>query len=151
MSLTKLEVFLITAVAVSSLLALAHEKTPPQSKNVSTSLKSVMKGLMEDNLKLNEGILTANFDEIKVAANKIANHPTPGVSTKIKLVSSLGSEMANFKILDTRVHNMAVSIEKAAILKDADKVMSDYHKLIDGCLACHSQYKERVSKILSNQ
>lgn len=128
-------------------IAVASETDTTQEKG----LKSVMQGLLKDTQLLSEGIFLQDFVEIELAANNIAKHPTPGMKTMKKVMGNLGTEMAVFKGLDMKVHNIALGITKSASNQDMPGVVSGYHKLIDGCQSCHSQFKQRVSKILGQQ
>ena len=112
-------------------------------------LRVVMQGLLEDTQQITAGIFLQDFSKIKMAADKIANHPTPGMATKSKLVANLGAEMGKFKQFDTTVHDTAVVIATAAGEEDMVAVMTAYHQLVDGCQACHSEFKQRVSTILA--
>jgi len=147
MSKTTKNLFLLllclTIVSMGSLSANDGKSKPSENR-----LQLVMQGLLKDTQKLNEGIFYDDFAKIEQAAKNIADHPKPGMPTMKKVIGYLGKEMPKFKGLDTVVHNTAVTISKAANEKDMVSVVSNYHKLIDGCQSCHSQFKTRVSKVL---
>jgi hypothetical protein len=42
-----------------------------------------------------------------------------------------------------------LSITAAAKDKDTALAVSSYHRMLDGCLACHAAYRERVAKVLA--
>jgi len=129
----------------SSLFAFAGAE---KSNADEDTLKSVMQGLLKDSLQINKGIFTEDFTMIEGAAKRVADHPTPGMLTKMKLASNLGSEMGRFKGFDDVVHNGALRIAKAAKEKNMDLVATEYYKLMEGCLACHGTFKTRVAEIL---
>lgn len=136
--------FAASAMALVSGAAVASETNQKQVNG----LRLVMQGLLEDTQQITAGIFLQDFSKIELAANKIAHHPTPGMATKTKLIASLGAEMAKFKTFDTVVHDTAVVIATAAAEEDMEATMAAYHQLIDGCQACHSEFKQRVVKIL---
>jgi mono/diheme cytochrome c family protein len=70
------------------------------------------------------------------------------MATKTKLVASLGPEMGKFKQFDSVVHDTAIVIATAAGEEDMASAITAYHQLIDGCQACHGEFKQRVAKIL---
>lgn len=125
---------------------IASEKNSEISPN---KLQFVMRGLLKDSQQLAVGIFYEDYTKIEQAAKNIANHPKPGMPTMKKVIGYLGKEMPTFKGLDMQVHNTAVDIVKAAGEKNMSAVMTSYHQLIDECQACHSQFKERVSKVLA--
>jgi cytochrome c556 len=134
---------MVLATSLSLLLSnsvLAHDN--------SNGLISVMQGLLDDSLVLNQGILEKDFSKIEKASNDIANHPKPGMVTMKKVMVGLGSEMASFKGFDTLVHDIAMNIKEAATKEDMVTVKSSYHELLNGCLSCHTQYKTRVTNLL---
>ena len=112
-------------------------------------LKGIMQGLRNNLVDISDGLLTDDFEKIAHGADAIAGHPQipPG---QVKLVAAeLGSEMAAFKQLDTLVHDLSLEIRAAATAHDRDDAISGYQRLLEGCLACHSTYKERVAAVLS--
>lgn len=108
-----------------------------------------MQGLLKNSQLLTAGIFYEDFTKIELAAKNIADHPAPGMPTMKKVIGYLGEEMPAFKGLDMIVHNTAVDIGKAAGEKNMAAVVTSYHQLIDGCQSCHSQFKQRVSKVLA--
>ncbi len=133
-------------LGISSGNLIAQENTSETSSN---KLQLVMQGLLTDSQQLTAGIFYEDFVKIEQAAKNIADHPNPGKPTMKKVMGHLGKEMPTFKGLDMKVHNTAVDIVKAAGEKDMQAVVASYHQLIDGCQSCHSQFKQRVSKVLA--
>jgi len=123
-------------------------ESSPELKGT-TTLKHVMKGLLTDTKLITEGIINEDFNVIEKAANRIANHPAPDLSIKLKLMRSLGSDMSKFKSYDTKVHDISVNLVKSARLKDMESTLVGYQKLITGCQSCHAEFKQPVSNLLS--
>ena len=112
-------------------------------------LKEIMQDLHNNLVDISHGLLTDDFEKIEHGADAIADHP-PIPPWQVKLVAAeLGSEMAAFKGLDTLVHNLSLEISAAASTHDRDDAIAGYQRLLEGCLACHSTYKERVAAVLS--
>jgi len=129
-----------------ALSATAHDVSDKGVKQ--TTLKHVMRGLLNDSQQISEGIFLQRFNQIEQAALKIANHATPSIEIKQKLAKNLGPEMGVFKNYDIKVHDTATALAKAANEKDMKLVVIEYHQLVDGCQSCHGSFKKRVSKIL---
>jgi len=113
------------------------------------TLKNIMQGLLKDTQQITQGIFLEDFKRIEGAASRIADHPTPTLETKLKLVSNLGNEMGAFKGFDKKVHHIAVNIGKAACQQKMALVVSEYHQLVDACQSCHASFKHRVATILN--
>ena len=114
-------------------------------------LKKIMQDLQSDSALIVEGLLVENFETIDDAARRIANHPRIPPPQVALVAAELGSEMPNFKRLDTLVHDLALSIGDAAQEADAASIADNYKRMLDGCLACHASYRQRVSKVLSSK
>jgi hypothetical protein len=112
-------------------------------------LQEIMQGLRNNLVEISDGLLTDDFEKIAHGADAIAGHPRIP-PWQVKLVAAeLGSEMGVFKQLDTLVHDLSLEISAAATTRDRDDAISGYQQLLEGCLACHSTYKERVAAVLS--
>jgi len=111
-------------------------------------LKDIMQGLRNNLVDISDGLLTDDFEKIAHGADAIAVHPRIP-PWQVKLVAAeLGSEMAAFKQLDALVHDLSLEIKVAATTHDRDDVISTYQRILEGCLACHSSFKERIAAVL---
>ena len=114
-----------------------------------SELKEIMQGLRNNLVDISDGLLTDDFEKVAHGADAIADHPRIS-PWQVKLVAEeLGSEMATFRQLDTIVHDLSLEIRAAATTHNRDDAVSGYQQLLEGCLACHSAYKERVAAALS--
>ena len=112
-------------------------------------LKEIMQALRNNLVDISDGLLTDDFEKIAHGADAIADHPRIP-PWQVKLVAAeLGPEMAAFKGLDTVVHDLSLEIRAAATAHNRDGAIAAYQQLLEGCLACHSSYKERVAAVLS--
>lgn len=132
----------VLAGVVLSALALADTVPDPD-------LKKIMQGLRNNTVSILDGLLTDDFDAVAVAANEIAHHPSiPGAQVQL-VARELGAEMPAFKQFDQQVHGLSLSILAAAEEQDLDRAVADYQQMLNGCLACHAAYKERVAMVLN--
>jgi hypothetical protein len=107
-----------------------------------------MQGLREDVFKIADGLFTDNMDLIAQGASGIAHHPSiPGEQVK-RVAAELGPEMPAFKQFDMQVHDLSLSLISVARSQDRETATAYFQQLINGCLACHASYKERVANIL---
>ena len=128
------------------LTALAVAAEPTQEP----TLKEIMQSLRDDVFTIADGMFTDDMDRIAQGASGIAHHPSiPGKQVQ-RVAAELGPEMQAFKQLDIRVHDLSMSIISAAKAQDRERISADFQQLINGCLACHTSYKERVANALKD-
>jgi hypothetical protein len=126
------------------LTALALAAEPAQEP----TLKEIMQGLRDDVFVIADGMFADDMDRIAQGAAGIAHHaPIPKQQIQ-RIVAELGAEMPAFKQFDENVHELSVSIISAAESNDSQRIITDFQQLINGCLACHSSYKQRVTDAL---
>lgn len=140
---------LATSFAILSItnISMAHN-TQINPSNTESSLKEVMQGLLKDTQMLTAAMLNEDFTLIAVQANKIAKHPKPSMAIRMKIMKSLGADMAEFKANDVIVHQAAVDIMTHAQQKNIKGVSESFKQMIGGCLSCHTAFKSRVSAVL---
>ncbi len=140
----------VSKVSLAKLAGLALTLTPVvASSDEVTTLKEIMQGLNNNLAEITDGLLTDDFELIARGATGIAEHPRIPPEQVQLVVRELGEEMAAFKQFDMRVHDLSLEIRDAAESRERDAVISGYRQLMDGCLACHGAYKERVAAALA--
>jgi hypothetical protein len=133
-------------VLLVPLTALAVAAEPAQEP----TLKEIMQGLRDDVFTIADGMFTDDMDRVAKGAVGIAHHPSiPGEQVQ-RVAAELGPEMPAFKQLDIRVHDLSMSIISAAEAQDRERISADFQQLINGCLACHTSYKDRVASVLND-
>jgi len=115
-----------------------------------TTLQGIMQGLRDNLVEITDGLLTDDFDKVAFGAIAIAEHPQIPAAQKQLVAQELGAEMATFKQIDTRVHDLSLDIHAAAKALDREAAVASYQQLVDGCFACHNTYKERVAAVLKD-
>jgi hypothetical protein len=113
------------------------------------SLKQIMQDLRDDLVEITDGLLVNDFNRIEQGASGIAGHDRIPASQVARVAEELGPEMAAFKLMDEQVHELSLSIMKAAREQDRGAVTVSYQRMVEGCLACHDAYKNRVSEVLN--
>lgn len=107
-------------------------------------LFSIMAGLQDDMAGLERGLWREDFDSIAARATAIADHPMVPPAEAQAIAGVLGPDMAAFKQHDTRVHDWAVRIRELAIAEDFEGVVATRADLVDGCVGCHTEFRERI-------
>lgn len=132
--------FAVCALMVSTCAVGSTEEAP--------SLKQIMQDLRDNLVEITDGLLIDDFDRIERGAGGIAGHDRIPSSQVARVAAALGPEMAAFKSLDEQVHELSVSMMNAARQQDRGAVMASYRRMVEGCLACHEAFKNRVSEVL---
>lgn len=136
-----MQIRLLISIALLSMPSVVLSDEP-------TALQQIMQDLSDNLIEISDGLLTHDLDLVVNGAKAIAEHPQIPPE-QVKLVAKeLGAEMPVFKQFDVRVHNLAVEIGAAAAAGDREAAVAGFHRLVDGCLACHNAYKDRVSAAL---
>lgn len=120
------------------------------ASNPDTDLKSIMQGLRDNLVEITDGLLIDDYEQMARGASGVAEHPKiPPADIQI-VAKALGAEMAAFKQYDTLVHDRAVELAEAANAEDREAAVTAYLAMVEGCLACHQKYRQRVAAALSS-
>lgn len=136
----KIALFIFTSITLTSFSA---EKSPP-------TLKSVMQGLAKSMDRLNQGIFYEDFKLIEKAAYNIAVHPRPKTQLPT-VIKTLNIRIFKFKAIDSKVHSSAMGIVEFAKGKDMAGVLRKHKVIMNSCVSCHTQFKDELSKALSEK
>ncbi|WP_445665846.1 hypothetical protein [Fodinibius sp. AD559] len=108
-------------------------------------LVPMMQQLLTDIQQVDRGIYTEDFGMIEEGAGNISDHPTMTPEDKKLVKSTLGEEMQQFVNFDMVVHHHADSMRIAAVEQNMQKVLEHYRITQQGCVDCHSNYREPIS------
>lgn len=113
-------------------------------------LKGIMQGLRNNLVEITDGLLVDDYEQAARGASGVAEHPKIPAADIQLVAKALGTEMAVFKQYDTLVHDRAVELAEAANAEDPDAAVTAYLAMVEGCLACHQKYRQRVAAALSS-
>ena len=108
-------------------------------------LVPMMQQLLKDIHQVDRGIYTEDFAMIKEGAGNISDHPTMTSEDKKLVKTTLNEEMKQFVNFDIVVHHHADSMRMAAIENNMQKVLKHYRITQQGCVDCHSNYRDKIS------
>lgn len=108
------------------------------------TLFAIMLQLQGDMDQVSHGLWTESFDTIAAAAQAIADHPKIPQEEAATIAEVLGSDMARFKELDTRVHDLSVELAEAARDGDMETILALDSAIRQGCIECHTAFRERL-------
>lgn len=112
-------------------------------------LRLLMAGLAQDMDRINTGIWHEDYDLIQQGGAAIANHPKIPPEQIAKIKEALGNEFKAFVQYDKTVHRTAAELAEAAANRNLSKVLGAYTRIRDGCVGCHTAYRERLRPVLS--
>jgi len=106
-------------------------------------LQKIMFDMGEEMQNITAGISSEDWQRVAEAAIKIADHPKPPVSERMRIMSLLGTEMAAFKEGDMETHQSARKLAEIAKQENGQAVISAFSVLQNNCLSCHENYREK--------
>ncbi len=140
---------------VFSGFAIAHfaetkPTTPAEEIEQTRELHTIMRLLLQNIHTVNEGVYTENYDLIIHGAQKINDHPPLADESRELIRSVLGDRMSVFGSFDNTVHGHADSLVAAAEAKEMDRVLRHYRIVQQGCVNCHSAFKDEIRSVRLN-
>lgn len=124
-----------------------ENNAPSTSASVETNspeLHTIMRLLLSDMDRINEGIYTMNFSLIESGASGINNHPPLAEKSLALVKETLGERMEAFGSYDHTVHSRADSLREAAAQRDINRVLENYRIIQQGCVSCHTAFQEEI-------
>lgn len=129
----------------------ATERSAPQEPTESAATRAALPGLFAIMLELqgdmgrvSRGLWLEAYDTVAAGAQAIADHPQIPPDEAATIADVLGPDMARFKTLDTRVHDLSVELAEAARAGDMATVLARDAELRQGCVECHTAFRERL-------
>ena len=140
--------------ALALLLGLGAPSAPSLSSTSAPSdstkpLRPLMVTLAQDMDRLATGLWHEDYDLIRDGASSIANHPRIPPDQIAKIKKTLGADFQNFVRYDKAVHSTATELVSAAEARKWSGVLSKYTEIRDGCVGCHTAYRDRLQPVLT--
>lgn len=105
------------------------------------ALRKIMQDLGRDMEAVSGAISREDWSAITKLAPRIANHPQPPASEKLRILAFAGSDAGAFRSHDGRTHDAALALEKASASRDGKSVIAAYATLQGACLGCHQAFR----------
>lgn len=125
----------------------------PPATSVDTTqterLRPLMVALAQDMDRISTGLWYEDYGLIEEGARSIANHPRISPEDLAKIKETLGEGFQGFVSMDKAVHGSATELVSAAEARDWSGVLTKYTELRDGCVGCHTAYRERLRPVLA--
>jgi cytochrome c556 len=133
--------FTITIIAFLWASIFQHVAADNADKNKPLALRKIMQDMGKNMQSITDGISREDWKLVAKTAPLIADHPQPPLIEKVRILSFIGSDVGSFKHHDQKTHEVAKTLEQAAMQGDGDLVISTFAQLQKSCLACHVQYR----------
>ncbi len=111
-------------------------------------LKLLMVELGQDMSRINDGIWHMDREMIVAGARAIAEHPKIDPQQMQRLKEALGNRFSGFVQLDQAVHDTSAELARRAPDMGLTEIVRSYHELQQGCVACHTGYRDAVREAL---
>lgn len=134
---------------VVSGLAINHyssvqEVTNSTDQPETLELQTIMRLLLSDIDRINEGIYTSDFSLIELGASGINEHPALSEESLQLVRETIGSKMEAFGKFDHVVHTRADTLRIAAQEQDMSRVLENYRIIQQGCINCHTAFQQEI-------
>lgn len=108
-------------------------------------LLPIMMGMSADMTALTQALWLEDYTMLSERARHLAGHVAISDDELARIRSVLGPDMAAFEAADEAVHEAAVRMSRAADARDTDQLLSELATVQRGCVACHAQFRSRLS------
>lgn len=134
---------LLAGLIMAVLLACpSHAQTPaPAAADSMPGLRGVMQQLGRDMQAVAGAIATEDWAEVATLASRIADHPEPPITEKVRVLTWLGTDAVTFRGFDQRVGTAAGEMGDAAKRGDGPAVIAAFSRVQQACLGCHQGYR----------
>ena len=140
-----------TSLALGLALLTSSSLLQAETDEKPMEIRKIMQGLSRDMQQVVAGTAKEDWQQVEQAASRIADHPKPPLSEKLRIVAFMGSKMADFKSHDDRTHNTAKELVSAASQQDARNVIRTFARLQSTCLDCHQNYRQTFQQHFYDQ
>lgn len=132
-----------SSLTLFAALLLAATSTLAESR----TLASIMEQLDRDLGEATSALMQDDLDALARAADAIAEHPAPSADERGRIVKHLGPDARDFRAHDQEVHKRATALGKAARNADRKAVLRNHGALVESCVACHTDFRDRVAEV----
>lgn len=108
------------------------------------SLNEIMLKLEADMEMIVKAVNYGDLKAVEESAMAIAEHEKIPMVKRLKIAEILKEDMPNFKQTDMAVHDAALKVAESAKGGDYNGVAENYRLLLNGCVSCHLNFRDRV-------
>lgn len=104
-------------------------------------LRRIMKDLGTDMQKITDAISREDWPAAEALAQRVADHPQPGMLEKTRVLAFIGTRVTRFKAYDGETHRAAKDLADAASRSDGVAAIEAFRRVQLGCHGCHQAFR----------
>jgi cytochrome c556 len=106
------------------------------------ALRVIMQELGGNMQAITSAISQEQWAQVIELAPKVAAHPEPPLTEKMRILAYLGTDTAKFKSFDAQTHDAAHAMKQAATRGDGKAVIQSFARVQESCLGCHQAFRK---------
>lgn len=106
------------------------------------ALRKIMQELGRNMQAITGAISQEEWGQVAQLAPKVATHPEPPLTEKMRILAYLGADAAEFRNFDVQTHEAALAIKQAAASSDGKAVIQSFAHVQESCLGCHQAFRK---------
>tara|TARA_R100001369_G_scaffold38512_3_gene64321 strand:- start:1455 stop:2048 length:594 start_codon:yes stop_codon:yes gene_type:complete len=147
--ITRIVKGMMTVIVMGSaaLVAAADAYSAPtddaqRNSNEPLMLRGIMQNLSTDMQQITGAMAMEDWQQVAQAATRVADHPQPTMSERLRIMAFLGTDAAIFKGYDQRVHTAAMKLAEAARREEGGAAIKAFAEVQSNCLGCHQTFRQ---------
>lgn len=105
------------------------------------ALRKIMQELGRNMQAITGAISQEEWGQVAQLAPKVATHPEPPLTEKMRILAYLGADAAKFRNFDAQTHEAALAINQAAASSDGKAVIQSFAHVLESCFGCHQAFR----------
>lgn len=106
------------------------------------ALRKIMKELGRNMQAITGAISQEDWVQVVRLAPKVAAHPEPPLTEKMRILAYLGADATKFRNFDAQTHEAALAMKQAAASSDGKAVIQSFARVQESCLGCHQAFRK---------
>uniref|UniRef100_UPI0037DA779A cytochrome C n=1 Tax=Shewanella glacialipiscicola TaxID=614069 RepID=UPI0037DA779A len=106
------------------------------------ALRKIMQELGHNMQAITGAISQEEWGLVAKLAPKVAEHPEPPLTEKIRILAYLGTDATKFKNFDAQTHEAAQAMKLAAASSEGKAVLQSFAHVQESCLGCHQAFRK---------
>lgn len=106
------------------------------------ALRKIMQELGRKMQAITGAISQEDWALVAKLAPKIAAHPEPPLTEKMRILTYLSADAVKFRKFDAQTHEAALAMKQAAASSDGKTVIQSFARVQESCLGCHQAFRK---------
>lgn len=106
------------------------------------ALRKIMQELGSNMQATTGAISREDWAQVVQLAPRIAAHPAPPLTEKMRIFAYLGADAGRFRNFDAQTHEAALAMKQAAARGDGRAVIQSFARVQESCMGCHQAFRK---------